>query len=99
MTSKHISKLGLKARDKVTGFKGVITSVSFDLYGCVQALVTPAESEDKIKESFWLDIPRLEILSDEPVLNPPDFEAGYGEEKNATYIASGKKGAAFKPAK
>lgn len=32
---KHIDLLGLKAEDKVTGFKGVITTLSFDLYGCV----------------------------------------------------------------
>jgi hypothetical protein len=31
--------LGTKVRDVVTGFVGIVTSVSFDLYGCVQAVV------------------------------------------------------------
>ena len=44
--STHMKLLGHKVEDKVTGFKGVVSSLSFDLYGCVQAVVTPAASED-----------------------------------------------------
>lgn len=36
-----LAVLGLPVRDKVTGFDGVITSVSFDLYGCIQVVKTP----------------------------------------------------------
>ncbi len=38
---EHLCKLGLKAEDMVTGFKGVVSTVSFDLYGCIQAVLTP----------------------------------------------------------
>jgi len=39
MFNKHLEMLGKEGFDVVTGFDGVITSVSFDLYGCVQAVV------------------------------------------------------------
>ena len=39
---KHVELLGHRAVDKITGFKGVIDSISFDLYGCIQACVRPA---------------------------------------------------------
>jgi len=87
---KHMNLLGLKCKDKVTGLAGVITSVSFDLYGCVQALVTPAIDKDTSKyESFWLDMNRLNITGKKPVMDVPDFD--YGP------VAEGKKGPADKP--
>lgn len=87
----HLSKLGKPCRDKVTGFKGVIASVSFDLYGCIQAIVNPGMGKDgKLGEQCWFDITRLEVTSDKPVMDVPDFIAGLH--------ASGKKGPAEKPA-
>jgi len=87
---KHMEMLGLKVEDKVTGFKGVVTSVSFDLYGCVQTIVNPGMGEDKKPgESLWFDIGRLKVLESEPVMDVPNFE--YGP------IAEGKKGPAEKP--
>ncbi len=38
---EHMSVLGLWVSDEVTGFEGIATSVGFDLYGCVQVVVTP----------------------------------------------------------
>jgi len=86
---KHLDLLGFKASDKVTGFKGVITTVSFDLYGCVQAVITPESREGKVLQGHWFDINRLNIESEELVMSAPDFESGY--------IAEGKKGCAIKP--
>lgn len=66
---KHMEMLGLKVEDKVTGFKGVVTSVSFDLYGCVQTIVNPGVGEDKKPgESLWFDIGRLKVLEGELAL-------------------------------
>jgi hypothetical protein len=88
--SKHMALLGKKVEDTVTGFKGVVTAVSFDLYGCVQAIVNPGKDKDgKLQEQCWFDIARLKAVSEKPVMTPPDFE--YGE------IARGEKGAAEKP--
>ncbi len=83
---KHIKLLGCKAKDKVTGFKGVITSVSFELYGCIQVAITPAMAKDGTSpQGKWFDPVRLEIKDGKPIVQVPDFEAGY--------VAEGKKGA------
>lgn len=88
-TEVHLDLLGLKVKDKVTGFKGVVTSLSFDLYGCIQAIVTPEIGKDGNKgESHWFDVTRLSITSEKPVMDLPDFEQGY--------VATGKKGPSAK---
>ena len=82
---KHLELLGLKVKDSVTGFKGVVTSVSFELYGCVQAIVQPeTNKEGKIPDSRWFDVTRLITTKPKPVMEQPDFEKGY--------IAEGRKG-------
>ncbi len=87
---EHISLLGLKVEDRVTGFKGVVASISFDLYGCVQAIVNPgADKDGKLMEQCWFDVSRLTITSAEPVMDRPNFE--YGTQ------AEGKQGASEKP--
>lgn len=86
---KHFSILGRKAKDKVTGFSGVASSVCFDLYGCVQIAITPAIDKDgKTKDSHWFDIARLEP-SGKPVMELPNYEFGPQAE--------GRQGAAEKP--
>lgn len=90
LIKKHLNYLGLKVRDRITGFKGVVASVSFDLYGCIQCVVSPGTDKDgKPKESHYFDINRLEILSDKPVMARPNFDFGD--------IAEGNHGPAEKP--
>lgn len=36
---KHLEMLGYAVRDRVTGLEGIVTSIGFDLYGCIQAVV------------------------------------------------------------
>lgn len=87
---KHLDLLGKRVKDKVTGFKGVVASVSFDLYGCVQAIVNPGMGRDgKPLDSHWFDVGRLEVLSDKPVMDPPNYDFGPQAE--------GKQGPAEKP--
>lgn len=83
-TGDHLALLGLKVKDKVTGQKGVVTSISYDLYGCIQAVVTDTKGEGK-----WFDVTRLIFKSLTPVMDAPDFSKGY--------IAEGKKGGCDKP--
>jgi len=93
MTSvqRHIQMLGMRVRDRVTGLEGVVTSVSFDLYGCVQTIVNPGRGTDgKPMELVWFDIARLEIIDSQTVMPPPNFESGP--------VAEGLKGPAEKPA-
>ena len=86
---KHLDLLGLKVKDKVTGFCGVIDSISFDLYGCVQASVRPPINEkEELPDGRWFDVNRLSIKSKKPVMNIPNFT--YGPQ------AEGKQGACDK---
>lgn len=88
----HIEKLGYKAKDKVTGFEGVITSVDFDLYGCIQYLIQPASKDGTDKsDAKWFDPTRVTITSKKRVMEMPDFDMGY--------VAEGRKGPAEKPIK
>jgi hypothetical protein len=88
---KHINRLlGFKVKDRVTGFSGVVTSIGFDLYGCIQAIVHPGlDKDNKVLDSHYFDINRLEITSTEPVMKIPNF--AYGPQ------AEGEQGAAEKP--
>jgi hypothetical protein len=55
-------ELGMTAKDKITGFTGVVTGVCFYLSGCNQALVVPPVSKDgSFKDGQWFDFQRLEI--------------------------------------
>ncbi|HMJ06901.1 MAG TPA: hypothetical protein VK474_11645 [Chthoniobacterales bacterium] len=86
----HLNLLGLKVEDRVTGFTGVVTSIGFDLYGCVQAIVLPgADKDGKPCDSHWFDVNRLRVTSNTPVMDRPNFEFGPQAE--------GRQGAAEKP--
>lgn len=88
---KHLSLLGKRVEDKVTKKKGVVASVSFDLYGCVQAIVNPGmDKSGKLEESIWFDVSRLNVLSEKPVMDIPNYDFGSQAE--------GRQGAAEKPA-
>jgi hypothetical protein len=87
---KHFVLLGVKVEDKVTGFKGVVVCVSFDLYGCIQGLVNPGQYKDgKLMDQLWFDVNRLSVKSREPVMTRPNFVCGP--------VSRGEKGAAEKP--
>ncbi len=84
--------LGLRVEDKVTGFSGVVTTLSFDLYGCIQVIVTPPISPGEKQEqgeSRWFDVARLRIVHFDPVMAVPDYFTGRQ--------AQGLQGAAEKP--
>ena len=87
----HLNLLGMRVQDRVTGFTGVVSSVGFDLYGCVQAIVNPgADKTGKLQDSQWFDVGRLKMLGTKPVMDRPNFDFGPSAE--------GKKGPAEKPA-
>lgn len=75
LVQEAVNLLGLKGKDKVTGFSGVIASVHLDLYGCVQVILTPPVGTDgKLPNGSFFDIQRIEV-SDERVMPVPDFTA------------------------
>lgn len=71
----YLDLLGLPVMDRVTEFTGIVTSISFDLYGCVQAVVS-AKYKEEAKERFearWFDCNRLKISDQTPVMDQPTF--------------------------
>lgn len=90
LIKKHLEMLGKQVKDRVTGFTGIATTISFDLYGCVQVVVNPGMNKDKkLGECHWFDIGRLEVLSKTAVMDVPNFDYGI--------VAEGKKGPSEKP--
>jgi len=89
--ANHLQIMGLPVRDKVTKFRGIASSVCYDLYGCIQVCITPeVDQAGKRGDQVWFDVTRLEVLGDKPVVELPDYSKGY--------VAEGRKGAAEKPA-
>jgi hypothetical protein len=54
--------LGQKARDKVTGFEGIITGRAQYLYGCDQYCIVPPAKDGKIGSAEWFDEGRIEVV-------------------------------------
>lgn len=84
MKSEYLSMLGCHVTDKVTNLRGVVVSLSFDLSGCIQALVHPGLDEKGIlRETVWIDVARLVIGIEPQVMRPPifgfDVKADLGE--------------------
>lgn len=77
---EHLKLLGLKVKDRVTGFEGIVTTIGFDLYGCVQAIVSPVVKDGKKEDSTWFDTKRLVATSLKPVMPVPAFEIVDGPE-------------------
>ena len=93
LIKEHLNLLGHKVKDKVSDFEGVVISISFDLYGCIQADVRPTtlNKDNGFIMGSWLDVSRLKVLTKKPLMDVPNYE--YGD------IAKGKKGPANLPMK
>lgn len=60
--------LGQTVRDKITGFKGIVTGRCEYITGCNQALVAPpVKADGSSTDSQWFDEQRLEITKAKPV--------------------------------
>ena len=57
--------LGKEAKDKVTGFQGIVTGKAEYLTGCHQFLVQPkCENNGAYPDAQWLDEGRLDFVGD-----------------------------------
>jgi hypothetical protein len=75
MITETLASLGLHAEDRVTGFTGVATTIGFDLYGCVQVVLTPSHKKGELPVSQWFDIGRLVFDHKERAMDAPTFSA------------------------
>lgn len=89
---QFMNLMGLKAKDRVTGFSGVVECVSFDLYGCVQVTLRPeADKKDgKPRDAHWFDHKRIEVLSKTPVMAVPNFDIAPGIERGPAQKPAGR---------
>ena len=55
--------LGSEVKDKITGFKGILTAKATYITGCDQYLVQPPVLNSAFVESRWFDKGRLEVIS------------------------------------
>lgn len=75
--------LGKEAKDKITGFKGIITGHAEYLTGCDQYLIQPEGTDQtKYPEANWFDEGRVDFLK--PKIAQEDVLA---EENGSDYIA------------
>ena len=85
-----IDLLGRKGKDKITGRTGAISSICFDLYGCIQVTMTPTSVDNKedVKIIGWLDINRIKILKGKKVMELVSFESNYASLEEVHGAAS-----------
>jgi len=58
-------KLGCKARDKITGFEGIVVARIKYLFGCTQYAIMPKWIEgQKTEDSEYFDVGRLEVIGE-----------------------------------
>ena len=57
-------ELGQKAKDKITGFEGIIIGRAQWMFGCDQYCIVPEAKDGEIKDSHWFDEGRIEIIGE-----------------------------------
>jgi hypothetical protein len=80
--------LGCRVQDRITGITGIVESVSFDLYGCVQAVMRSRPTTEKpleIPEGRWIDVKRLTVLDPTPVMDVPSFDPEIGAAEKPAF--------------
>ncbi len=72
--------LGMRVRDRITGYEGIASSIGFDLYGCIQVAINPGiQSDGKLGEVIWFDTNRLEVVSNDRVMPLPSSVFAIGD--------------------
>lgn len=62
-------QIGVKVRDRITGFTGIVTGFVRYITGCNQCLVAPPVKENgEFADSHWIDVQRLEVLPGNPIV-------------------------------
>lgn len=81
-----LSMLGQKMKDQVTGFSGMVSSINFDAYGCVQALITPPVEKGKLSDSQWFDVKRLNLDGKRIMPQPSFSQTKFGHENGSNRL-------------
>ncbi len=82
----HLELLGYKVRDSVSGIEGVVSSICFDISGCIQGAVKlPAGKDGKMGESYWVDLKQLEKVSKWPVTAVSTYDVVPGSQAKPAF--------------
>ena len=65
-------ELGYEVKDKVTGFKGIVTGRASYITGCDQYLIAPKNKGATFENSIWIDEGRLKV--GKQLLKPEDVQ-------------------------
>jgi len=57
-----MKNLGKEAKDKITGFEGIIIGKINYLFGCAQYGIAPKSKDGKVNDTNWFDEGRVEII-------------------------------------
>jgi hypothetical protein len=69
--------MGVEARDRVTGLKGIITGKTIYINGCVQWLLKPPVDKDgKLVDGCWIDTIQLEVTGPGISIETPEVTPG-----------------------
>jgi hypothetical protein len=67
--------LGMRVRDRITGFEGIVTSQTRYLTACDRVFVEGEVKEGK-QEDMYLDVNRIEVRGAGPSIVPPAIRGG-----------------------
>lgn len=68
---------GVKARDVVTGFEGIVTGKASYLTGCDQYLLAPPVDESgSSRDGKWFDVNRLEVTDHNAIVLDTEEDKG-----------------------
>lgn len=71
-------KLGVRVKDRITGFSGIVTGRCEYITGCTQVLVAPPVKEDgSFHDSRWFDEQRMEVIDATPLELDNGTTAGF----------------------
>lgn len=77
-----MQNFGKKAKDKVTGFTGIIIGKIQYLFGCNQYGIAPESKDGKILDTCWFDEGRVEIIGEGITAREVESESGNGPDFN-----------------
>lgn len=71
-----MENFGKIAKDKVTGFTGMITAVTYYMYGCCQYCLQPkVDNDGKVQDVYWVDEGRIDIIDNGNEINPESVKS------------------------
>lgn len=65
MSKPQEIELGNMVQDKITGYSGIVTAITYWLNGCTRCGVQSTELEKGLpQEPQWIDAPQLRVISE-----------------------------------